>query len=271
MADIFISYATADRPFARRLADALEARGWSVWWDHRSLHGGQHFDRIIEEAISDARVVIVVWSETSIASGWVRDEAMLALEQGKLVPLRTDMTRLPMRFRNIHTIDLSSWTGETEVEPFARLVKDLSHYLGQPKFSDTSRSPSSPAAPNPRTAVPIGEENQHPAETEPIAEHLHNYPSIDGSLSSNAAAQTDLITKIGFRIDRKNVGKLFGIIAISGGILWGLLILGERQQAPTGVPMETTVSKSTAPNHRIRYQRVTLHRQPMTVAKMRLL
>jgi hypothetical protein len=34
MAGIFISYATVDRPTARRLADALEACGWSVWWDH---------------------------------------------------------------------------------------------------------------------------------------------------------------------------------------------------------------------------------------------
>src|SRR3954466_14327955 len=102
MADILISYASVDRPFAHRLAEALEAYGWSVWWDHRNLHGGQHFDRIIEEAICGARVVIVVWSETSVASGWVRDEALLALEQGKLVPLRIDMARLPMRVRNIH-------------------------------------------------------------------------------------------------------------------------------------------------------------------------
>src|SRR5690349_453097 len=62
MADIFISYASVDRPTARRLAEALEARGWSVWWDHRNLRGGQHFDRIIEGEICTTRVVIVVWS-----------------------------------------------------------------------------------------------------------------------------------------------------------------------------------------------------------------
>jgi adenylate cyclase len=84
VADVFISYARIDRPFARRLADALEARGWSVWWDHRSLRGGQHFDRVIEEAIRDARVVVVVWSKASFESGWVRDEATLALEEKKL-------------------------------------------------------------------------------------------------------------------------------------------------------------------------------------------
>ena len=126
---------------------SLEACGWSVWWDHRSLHGGQHFDRIIEEAISAARVVIVVWSKTSVESGWVRDEATLALEEQKLVPLRIDMTRLPMRFRNIHTIDLSSWTGETDAEPFERLVKDLSLLRDNQNHARCDNQASLPAEP----------------------------------------------------------------------------------------------------------------------------
>jgi hypothetical protein len=170
MADIFISYASIDRPVARRLADALEECGWSVWWDHRNLRGGQHFDRVIEEAVGDARVVIVVWSKASVESGWVRDEATLALEEHKLVPLRIDTARLPMRFQNIHTIDLTIWTGETDAEPFQRFVEDLTHYLGPPTPSDRSEHPGIPAAPHPRTAAPVGE-NQQPAGAAPITEH----------------------------------------------------------------------------------------------------
>jgi hypothetical protein len=132
MADIFISYATVDRLVVDRLVDALKACGWSVWWDHRSLRGGQRFDRIIEEAIRTARIVIVIWSKISVEREWVLDEATLALRMKKLVPLRIDMAHLPMRFSNIHTIDFSSWTGKTDAEPFKRLVEDLSHYLGPP-------------------------------------------------------------------------------------------------------------------------------------------
>ena len=33
MADIFISYAKADRPLASKLAAMLEAEGWTTWWD----------------------------------------------------------------------------------------------------------------------------------------------------------------------------------------------------------------------------------------------
>jgi TIR domain len=53
MADIFISYASVDRPFARRLADALEALGWEVWWDHRSLRVGQ-FTSLSPGALADS-------------------------------------------------------------------------------------------------------------------------------------------------------------------------------------------------------------------------
>jgi adenylate cyclase len=36
MADIFVSYARADKARVAPLVDALETRGWSVWWDPRS-------------------------------------------------------------------------------------------------------------------------------------------------------------------------------------------------------------------------------------------
>src|SRR4051812_48193569 len=153
MADILISYASVDRPFAHRLAEALEAFGWSVWWDHRNLRGGQHFDRVIEEAISDAGVVIVVWSRNSIESGWVRDEATLALEKEKLLPLRIDTASLPMRFRNIHTIDLSSWVGGIGAEPFERLVRDIRHYLGPSNSSDRVEHPGTQTQPAPQAAT----------------------------------------------------------------------------------------------------------------------
>lgn len=136
MADIFISYASEDRPSTRWLAEALEACGWSVWWDDRGLRGGQDFERVIEEEIAAARVVIVVWSQNSIDSEWVRAEAAQGLREKKLVPVRIDMADPPLRYRTIHTIDLSSWVGESEAEPFERLLETLSHYLGPSKKAE---------------------------------------------------------------------------------------------------------------------------------------
>ena len=74
MADIFISYARADRPRAETLAAALHQTGWSVWWD-REIPPGRSFDEVIEEALSQASCVVVIWSEASVRSEWVKTEA----------------------------------------------------------------------------------------------------------------------------------------------------------------------------------------------------
>ena len=47
MSDIFISYKREEQPEARKLADALEREGWTVWWDPK-LRAGEHFDDVIE-------------------------------------------------------------------------------------------------------------------------------------------------------------------------------------------------------------------------------
>ena len=81
MHDIFISYASEDRPRVKPLVDALQQKGWSVWWD-RTIRAGRTFDRVIEAALDDARCVIVLWSQTSVESDWVRTEAEEAKRRG---------------------------------------------------------------------------------------------------------------------------------------------------------------------------------------------
>ena len=43
MSDIFISYKREEQPIARKLADALESEGWTVWWDPK-LRAGERFE-----------------------------------------------------------------------------------------------------------------------------------------------------------------------------------------------------------------------------------
>ena len=64
MADIVISYKREEQQTARALADVLRAEGWTVWWDPK-LRAGEHFDDAIEQAIRDAKCVIVLWSKLS--------------------------------------------------------------------------------------------------------------------------------------------------------------------------------------------------------------
>ncbi|HJR14024.1 MAG TPA: TIR domain-containing protein [Rhodanobacteraceae bacterium] len=108
MADVFVSYARADKARVAPLVAAIEAKGWSVWWDPE-ISPGQEFDDQIDAEIDVAKAVLVIWTPTSVASRWVRGEAREAAERGILVPVRFEQARLPMDVRAIHTTDLDEW------------------------------------------------------------------------------------------------------------------------------------------------------------------
>ena len=57
MTDIFISYSRADRQRISQLAAALEAHGYSVWWDLQS-EAVADFSKQIEQARKQAAVTL---------------------------------------------------------------------------------------------------------------------------------------------------------------------------------------------------------------------
>jgi len=123
MADIFLSYAREDAGPAKRLALALESRGWSVWWDQRIPHG-QDFSAHIQQQLDDARCIVVLWSKASVKSSFVRDEATEGLN-GRLVPLLLENVKQPLGFRQFQAADLCDWNGETLHDEFARLTDSI--------------------------------------------------------------------------------------------------------------------------------------------------
>ena len=110
MARVFLSYDRDDVARARPIAAALEEAGHSVWWD-RHIKGGAQYTKAIEQALKAANAVVVLWSERSVDSAWVRDEAAAGRDGGRLVPVRLDAATPPMGFRQYQTIDMSRRTG----------------------------------------------------------------------------------------------------------------------------------------------------------------
>jgi hypothetical protein len=131
MSDIFISYKRDEQAMARKLANALESEGWTVWWDPK-LRAGEHFDDVIERSLNEAKCVIVMWSKLSVKSEYVKAEATEALEQRKLVSIKIESVNLPFRFKRVHTPSLLNWDGSKDDSDFRKLVDDIAQIVGQP-------------------------------------------------------------------------------------------------------------------------------------------
>jgi formylglycine-generating enzyme required for sulfatase activity len=131
MADIFISYKREEQPVAKKLADALQKKGWSVWWDPE-VRAGERFDDVIEKALIDTKCVVALWSKLSVESQNVKDEATYALNRNKLVPIEIEKVNLPFRFERINTGQLIDWDGSDSFPGFQKLVADIASIVGEP-------------------------------------------------------------------------------------------------------------------------------------------
>jgi hypothetical protein len=139
MSDIFISYAREDRDRVKILADGLAAQGWSVWWDSE-IPSGRRFSQAIEEALTTARCVVVVWSNSSICSHWVIDEASYGRDRDILVPVLIDRVIPPLGFRQIQSADLTNWNGELTSSDFQKLVIDIGIIINSDNLVNIKKS-----------------------------------------------------------------------------------------------------------------------------------
>jgi len=131
MGQVFLSYAREDRLFAEKLAQVLEQAGQEVWWDRR-LESGEEFSAEIEEALERSDVVVVAWSATSVKSRWVRDEAAIGGDTGRLFPVTIDGTLPPMGFRQFHSMDLSHWKGGKRDDRTQALIHSILRRMNSP-------------------------------------------------------------------------------------------------------------------------------------------
>lgn len=122
--DVFLSYSREDQATANQFADALGRAGFAVWWD-QTLRSGEAYDEVTEQALRSAKAVVVLWSQKSVASRWVRAEATIADRAGTLVPAMIEPCQRPVMFELRQTADLSGWHGDATDPRWLAFVKDL--------------------------------------------------------------------------------------------------------------------------------------------------
>ena len=129
-ADVFVSYKAEDRARLKPLVDALEAEGFTVWWDAH-IGGGTNWRRDIEEHLDAAKCVLVAWTKRSVGPDgeFVRDEAGQARRRGTYLPVRFDTVELPLGFREVQAISLKGWRGSRSDPRFRALADAVRNHL----------------------------------------------------------------------------------------------------------------------------------------------
>jgi TIR domain-containing protein len=143
----FISYSTKDEDFAKRLHARMVQEKLRVWFAPEDMKAGHYHDEQIERAIQVHDKLLLVLSEASMASAWVRREIRKAREtearedRRKLFPIRLvgmevvqawecvdrrtgqDYAEEVLRY---HIPDFSNWKDHDSFESgFAKLLRDL--------------------------------------------------------------------------------------------------------------------------------------------------
>jgi tetratricopeptide (TPR) repeat protein len=118
MVRVFLSHSSKDKPFARDLANALEAGGYiTVWFDEHEINYGDNSVLKMEEGL-DADAVLLILSPDSVESNWVKEEWTDAFwdqtntARIKLAPVLHRDCRIPHFLRNKKPFDLR--TNQTE-------------------------------------------------------------------------------------------------------------------------------------------------------------
>src|SRR5262245_5906140 len=159
MADVFISYARAERADAERIKRRLEDLGLSVFLDVEGLEGGDVFSERLDREVKMAGAVLGLWSPLSLSRPWVQTECDIGRRRGVLVPAAirffTDM-EVPAAFWNVQFVDLIEALDDPGHPSWRKLAKSLERTLKQPAGTLSGKFPPESADTNapPTPAIP---------------------------------------------------------------------------------------------------------------------
>lgn len=142
MPDVFISYNREDRETARTISSALEAEGFSVWWD-AALRAGETYDEVTELNLRQAGAVVVLWSKRSSNSKWVRAEATVGERSSTLVPALIEDCERPIRFELVQTADLRHWRGDRADPNWRAFIQDIRTAISKKAPKANAAAPAS--------------------------------------------------------------------------------------------------------------------------------
>ena len=107
---VFLSYAAADRPYARKLEDLLSRRANVDVFTTATLSAGQDWQPRLRKELSKCDVFLVVLSPNSVHSNWVLHQLGAAWAIGKrIIPIVTHpgiSSKIPLALSETELIEI---------------------------------------------------------------------------------------------------------------------------------------------------------------------
>ena len=133
--DLFISHSSKDIKFVEKLANHLEANHLTCWYAPRDIEAGEQWPKAITQAIKQAPLTILIFSEASNQSEEVAREIALASNlKCPIIAIRIDnitpSDELLYQLTNRHWLDVVNLDEQRAIE---KIQQDLNNYLQQPK------------------------------------------------------------------------------------------------------------------------------------------
>lgn len=110
----FLSYAHEDKDFAKRIGKELLKAGIDVWRDGWEIKAGDSLiQKIFSEGLSKCDIFLILLSNASLRSKWVKEEldsAMIKKIEGitRIIPLIKENCEVPLPLRALLWVDLSA-------------------------------------------------------------------------------------------------------------------------------------------------------------------
>ena len=168
---VFISYAQENEKIVDTIYDTLKSKDISCWAAHRDIAGGQNWLDELSKAISNSRIMIVVISEFTEKSRYVRREVRQAVDEDLIiVPLCIEKVSLTSGLSLL--LNDYQWINaypHIQDKYLDRLVDTLQTYLGIEPEEGKSNSDNSFEYEKKRPRVFIC----HVSEDKDIALNLH--------------------------------------------------------------------------------------------------
>lgn len=152
--DLFISYASQDKPIADAICATMERNGLRCWIAPRDILPGADWSASIIEAMNGSRVFVLVMSQFANASPQIKREVERAVNRGlPIIPYRIEDVQpagaLEFFLSTPHWLDAFTPPVERHAQYLADTVKTLLARSPPPKVGDEPPAPGPLPAPTP--------------------------------------------------------------------------------------------------------------------------